>query len=179
MPLTAVFIYDQSPQTHTHTRLTALFPGLPRWASTGKVKRISILVKQETVSGSGISWATCKSAPRSRQINTPASHHSVFYRPDALPVAQPTVSKHRRNSKSTKNKKNLSNCKKSQLKGTSSYKLFSIQALALNTAIIWRARLAWEKLHCADFVHNPLIIMAVTQNCGDGNKLWHSSNHGI
>ena len=28
------------------------------------------------------------------QITTPTSHHSVFYRPDALPVAQPTVSKH-------------------------------------------------------------------------------------
>jgi len=24
----------------------------------------------------------------------PASHHSVFYRPDALPAAQPTASKH-------------------------------------------------------------------------------------
>jgi len=36
----------------------------------------------------------CKSAPRSRQITTPAPHHSVFYRPDALPAAQPTASKH-------------------------------------------------------------------------------------
>ena len=35
----------------------------------------------------------CKSAPRSRQITTPAPHHSVFYRPDALPAAQPTASK--------------------------------------------------------------------------------------
>jgi len=26
--------------------------------------------------------------------NQPAPHHSVFYRPDALPDAQPTVSKH-------------------------------------------------------------------------------------
>jgi len=26
----------------------------------------------------------------------PASHHSVFYRPDALTAAQPTVSKHRK-----------------------------------------------------------------------------------
>ena len=43
---------------------------------------------------SGISWAIYKSAPRSRQITTPAPHHSVFYRPDALPAAQPTVSKH-------------------------------------------------------------------------------------
>jgi len=51
------------------------------------------LLKQETVSGSGISWAICKSEPRSRQITTPAPRHSVFYRPDALPAAQPTASK--------------------------------------------------------------------------------------
>ena len=80
--------------THTHTRLTALCPGLPGWASTRKVKPIWILLKQETGSGSGISWAICKSAPRSRQLTTPAPHHSVFYRPDALPAAQPTASKH-------------------------------------------------------------------------------------
>ena len=72
----------------------ALFPGLPRWAGTRKVKPIWILLKQETVSGSGISWAICKSAPCSRQITMPTPHHSVFYRPDALPAAQPTVSKH-------------------------------------------------------------------------------------
>ena len=53
-----------------------------------------ILLKQETVSGSGISWAICKSALRFRQITTPVPHHSVFYRPDALPAAQPTASKH-------------------------------------------------------------------------------------
>ena len=79
---------------HTHTRLTALCPGLPRWAGTRKVKPIWILLKQETVSGSGISWAICKSATHSRQITTPAPHHSVFYRPDALPAAQPTASMH-------------------------------------------------------------------------------------
>ena len=51
------------------------------------------------MSGSGISLAICKSAPCSRQITTPASHHSVSYRPDALPVAQPTASKHWRSLK--------------------------------------------------------------------------------
>jgi len=61
----------------THTRLTALCPGLPGWAvTTRKVKPIWILLKQETVSGSG------------------TRHHSVFYRPDALPDAQPTASNH-------------------------------------------------------------------------------------
>ena len=64
--------------THTHTRLTALCPGLPRWARTTKVKPIWILLKQETVSGSGISRAICKSAPCSREITMPAPHHSVF-----------------------------------------------------------------------------------------------------
>ena len=82
-----VFLYNH---THTHT----LCPGLPGWAGTRKVKLIWILLNQEIVSGSGISWAICKSAPRSRQITMPAPHRSVFYRPDALPAAQPTVSKH-------------------------------------------------------------------------------------
>jgi len=63
---------------HTHTRLTALFPGLLGWAGTRKVKPIWILPKQETVSGSGISWAVSKSAPRSRQMTTPAPRHSSF-----------------------------------------------------------------------------------------------------
>ena len=64
--------------TRTHNCLTALFPRLPGWSGTRKVKLIWILLKQETVSGSGISWAICKSAPRSSQIITPATHHSVF-----------------------------------------------------------------------------------------------------
>ena len=73
--------------THTHNRLTALSLELAGSAGTRKVKPIWILLKQETVSGSGISWAICKSAPSSRQITTPAPYHSVFYRPDALPAA--------------------------------------------------------------------------------------------
>ena len=52
------------------------------------------LLEQETVSGSGISWAIYKSAPHPRQITMLAPHHSGFYKPDALPAAQPTASKH-------------------------------------------------------------------------------------
>ena len=52
------------------------------------------LLEQEIVSGSGISWAICKSALWPRHITIPASHHSVFYRLDALPATQPTTSKH-------------------------------------------------------------------------------------
>jgi len=35
-------------------------------------------------------------ALRSIQITTPAPHHSMFYRLDALPANQPTVSMHLR-----------------------------------------------------------------------------------
>ena len=93
--------------THTHTtRLIALFPGLPRSAGTRKVKPIWILLKQKTVSGRGISWAICKSASHSRQITMPVPHHSNFYRPDALPAAQPTASKHWRQLVSSINNNN-------------------------------------------------------------------------
>jgi len=81
--------------THTHTRLTAIFrdyPGEP--VGLPERQNQSGFYWSKRVSGSGISWNICKSAPRSRQITMPTPHHSVFYRPDALPAAQPTASKH-------------------------------------------------------------------------------------
>ena len=76
--------FNIHPHAHAHL-FNGLCPGLPGCAGTRKVKRIWILLKQETVSGSGISWAICESAPRSRQTTTPAPHHTVFfYPPDAL-----------------------------------------------------------------------------------------------
>ena len=94
IPLTVT--YDLHSQivniiyTHTHTRLTALCPGLPRWAGTIKVKPILILLKQETVSGSGISWAICKSAPCSRQTTTPAP--TTLFLQAGCPSCRPTNS---------------------------------------------------------------------------------------
>jgi len=96
------FVFTKHPvqlktvTTHTHTRLTALFPGPPGWAGTRKVKPIWISLKQETMSGSGISWTICKSAPCSRQITTPVPHHSVFFtgRMPFLPPNQQCQSTH-------------------------------------------------------------------------------------
>ena len=76
---------------YTHTRSTALCPRLHGWAGTRKVKPIWILLNQETVSGSGISWAVCKSAPCSRQITMPAPHCSVFLQA-GCPSCRPTNS---------------------------------------------------------------------------------------
>ena len=88
--------------THAHTH-THPFNGPFAWTTRvsryQKGKPIWILLKQETVSGNGVSRAICKSAPHSRQITKLAPHHSVYYRPDALPATQPTASKHWRQSK--------------------------------------------------------------------------------
>jgi len=58
-PHSSHFPRNKQTRTHarTHTHLTALCPGLPGWVGTREVKPIWILLKQETVSGCGISWA--------------------------------------------------------------------------------------------------------------------------
>ena len=48
------------------------FLGLLGWDGTRKIRPVWILLKQETVSGSGISWAICKTAPCSRQTRNSA-----------------------------------------------------------------------------------------------------------
>jgi len=63
--------------THTHT-FNGPFSKTTQVSWYQKGKPIWILLKRETVSGSGVSWAICKSAPCSRRTTTPAPHHSVF-----------------------------------------------------------------------------------------------------
>ena len=69
--------------THTHTRLTALFPGLPKWASTRTVKPIWILLKQETVSGS---MQVCTSL----QTDNHASNAPLSFLQAGCPSCRPT-----------------------------------------------------------------------------------------
>jgi len=104
-----VFLLVLSLEYSIHTHTYPFNGPLSGWAGTSKVQSVCILLKQETVGGSGISWAICKPAPRSRQITTPAPHCSVFYRPDALPATQPTASKHWRHMKYSMNSRNFLN----------------------------------------------------------------------
>jgi len=97
----------QPTHTHTHTH-TQLFCGsvdfvrdYPGECVCVCVTRVSRFKKGKAnldfteariVNGSGINWSTGKSAPHCRQITTPAPHHSVFYRPNALLATQPSAS---------------------------------------------------------------------------------------
>ena len=73
----------------------ALCPRLPGWAGTREVKPVWILLKQK---GGEWQWhqlgymQLCTLLQTDNHASTPPL--SFFYRPDALPVTQPTVSKH-------------------------------------------------------------------------------------
>ena len=93
-------IYSRSHSSAEHTTtLLDPFNGLfstTTWVNRYQKGKTSLDLKEARDGGvmgcSGISWTICKqSAPRSRQITTPTPHHSIIYRPDALPDAQPTV----------------------------------------------------------------------------------------
>jgi len=75
---------------HTHP-FNGPFSGTTRVSWYQKGKTNLDFNEQETVSGSGISWAICKSAPHSRQITTPAPHRSVFLQA-GCPSYHPTSS---------------------------------------------------------------------------------------
>jgi len=81
-------------QQHTHTPFNGPCLSYPGEPVPERLNPIWILLKQETVSGSGISWTimqVCTSLQTDNHASTPLLS---FYRPDALPAAQPTASKH-------------------------------------------------------------------------------------
>jgi len=62
----------------------AIFPGEPGSASI-------IGAKDDGSGGDNWSYKACKAPVK---LSPPTNQHPTFYRSDALPVAQPTVSKH-------------------------------------------------------------------------------------
>jgi len=73
---------------YTHTHLMTLCPGLPGWAGTRKVKPVWILLKQETVSGSGISWASLHLAPDRKPRQHPTTQIFIGRMPFLPPNQQ-------------------------------------------------------------------------------------------
>jgi len=86
-------------QKHAHTHLMPLCPGLPRFASTRKVK-----INLDFTEARDSEWQwhqlghmqVCTSLQADNYASTPPLS---FYMLDALYVAQPTASKHRRHRK--------------------------------------------------------------------------------
>ena len=85
--------------THTHTHTHTFNGPLSGTIRVSRYQKGKINLQFTEARDSEWQWhllghmQVC-TAPRSRQITMPVPHHSVFYRPDALPVAQPTASKH-------------------------------------------------------------------------------------
>jgi len=81
---------DQHIRTHTHTHtFNGPFSGTTWVSRYQKGKPIWILLKQETVSSSGISWAICKSAPCFRQITTLVRYPTTLFFTGRMPFLPP------------------------------------------------------------------------------------------
>jgi len=80
----------QSPPPH-HNRFTALYPGPPGWASARR-EPLDFMVQGKTNRGKNTDHPAGRHSIRANQCPPPPSP-PFFYRPDALPAAQPTVSK--------------------------------------------------------------------------------------
>ena len=81
-----------SSDTHTHPFNDPFFSGTTRVSRYQKGKtNVDFTEARDTE----LQWHQLghmqECAPQSRQITTPAPHHSDFYRPYALPAAQTTV----------------------------------------------------------------------------------------
>jgi len=76
--------YKLAASTSLSQRFNGHFPGEPGLANF-------IEAKDGGSGGDNWSYKSCKAPVKS---SPPTNHHPTFYRLDALPVAQPTVSKH-------------------------------------------------------------------------------------
>ena len=89
--------------THTHTHTHTCNSSFSKNTRYQKGKTNQGVTEARDSEWQWHRWVICKCAPHSRQITMPAPpHHSVFYRPDALPDAQPTASKHWRHKETIK-----------------------------------------------------------------------------
>ena len=153
---------ESSSTVHTHP-FNGHFPGLPRWAGTRKVKTNLDFTEARD---SEWQWHQLgKSAPHFRQITMPAPHHSVFYRPDDLPAAQPTESKHWRHRHSVPPVQQ--NAQKGRTDSTVTKKLtvcdFREQFAAASLSNTWQSLPGqtsgvWEQQKCSTQIHHWFCI---------------------
>jgi len=93
-PTVREFRNYRNHNTHTHNRFMALFPGPTGWASARR-ELLDFTMQGKTNRGRHTDHPAGRHSIRTNQCLPPTSPN-FSYRPDALPAAQPTVSKHQR-----------------------------------------------------------------------------------
>jgi len=68
-------------------------PGGPGLANTGNVSILLDFIEAKDDGGGADNWSY-KSYKAPVELSPPTNQHPAFYRPDVLPVTQPTASKH-------------------------------------------------------------------------------------
>ena len=79
-------------KNYHHNHFMALFPGRPGWSGARK-ELLDFMVQGEINRGRHTDHPAGRHSVRTNQCPPPPSPH-IFYGPDSLPAAQPTVSKH-------------------------------------------------------------------------------------
>ena len=83
---TKLYPYTLLYFTTTTTPFTVLF-STTTWVSWQQKGETSMYLNDARDDGVLGQWHQLDHAPHARQITTPTPHHSIFYRPDALPDA--------------------------------------------------------------------------------------------
>ena len=89
--------FEMWKNCHHHNSFTALLPGPPGWAGARR-ELLDFMVQGKINRGRHTDHPAGWHSIRTNQCPPPPSHY-IFYRPDALPAAQPTASKHWRQRK--------------------------------------------------------------------------------
>jgi len=84
-------VFHQTRTTHHHNRFTAPSPGPPGWAGVRR-EPMDFMVQGKINRGRHTDHPAGRHSIQTNQCPPPPS--PIFYRPDALPATQPTVSKH-------------------------------------------------------------------------------------
>jgi len=95
LPIMAATIYIHHHicyHYHHHNRFTALFPEPRGWARARR-ELLDFMLQGKINRGRYTDHLAGRHSIRINQCPPPSSPH-IFYRPDALPAAQPTASKH-------------------------------------------------------------------------------------
>ena len=100
LPMNFQLHFSVTTTTH-HNRFTGLFPWPPGSAGA-RIELLDFMVQGKINRGKQTDHPAGRHSIRTNQCLPPPSPH-FFYRPDALPAAQPTVSKHWRQNFSVRN----------------------------------------------------------------------------
>ena len=145
---------------HPHSVHSVLTP-FSRWTWVSQYQNVSILyyigAKDDGSGGDNWSYKTCKAPVR---LSLPTNQHPVFYMPDAVPAAQPTLSKHIIHTVSKMDPMILQN----NLTKTGRLSIILTKRIVIQLPGLWLKNLVWVENHLRG-IHSNTAPLRTTAKC--------------